>query len=77
MGLLEVKFADADAGERNPELSAPPSDNLYCKNLPTTYTDEDMHALFSPHGIVIECKLLHRADNTQVWTGVGACRQLR
>jgi hypothetical protein len=66
---LEVKFADADAGERNPELSAPPSDNLYCKNLPTSYTDEELSELFRPHGTVLECKLLHRADNTQVGGG--------
>jgi hypothetical protein len=65
LGPLEVKFADADAGERNPELSAPPSDNLYCKNLPCEYTEEDLRVLFAPYGAVIECKLLHRADSTQ------------
>lgn len=65
-GALEVKFADADAGDRNPELSAPPSDNLYCKNLPGTFTDDELRALFRAHGGVIECKLLHRGDSTQV-----------
>ncbi|KIY95478.1 hypothetical protein MNEG_12483, partial [Monoraphidium neglectum] len=72
-GLLEVKFADADAGDRNPELSAPPSDNLYCKNLPGSYTDDDLRALFAPHGNVIECKLLHRGDIAQ---GAGALVRL-
>jgi hypothetical protein len=65
-GLLEVKFADADAGDRNPQLSAPPSDNLYCKNLPGTFTDDELRALFAQHGRVVECKLLHRGDPAQV-----------
>ena len=72
LGLLEVKFADADAGDRNPELSAPPSDNLYCKNLPGTYSTEDLAALFAPFGNVIESKMLHQGDSMQVWGAVGA-----
>jgi hypothetical protein len=48
-GLLEVKFADADAGERNPELSAPPSENVYAKNLPGSWGDADVRALFAPY----------------------------
>ncbi|KAI8467196.1 MAG: HAD-like domain-containing protein [Monoraphidium minutum] len=69
----QVKFADADAGDRNPELSAPPSDNLYCKNLPGTFTDEELRSLFAAHGSVIECKLLHRGDAAQ---GAGALVRL-
>ncbi|KAI8472332.1 MAG: hypothetical protein J3K34DRAFT_503931 [Monoraphidium minutum] len=65
LGLLEVKFADADAGDRNPELSAPPSDNLYVKNLPGSFSDDDVRALFAPFGGVAESKLLHQGDTTQ------------
>jgi len=39
--VLEVKVADADAGDRNPELLAPP-DNLYAKNLPHTLTEDKL-----------------------------------
>eukprot|EP00878_Enallax_costatus_P002507 GHUV01002687.1.p1 GENE.GHUV01002687.1~~GHUV01002687.1.p1 ORF type:complete len:330 (+),score=66.62 GHUV01002687.1:218-1207(+) len=57
--VLEVKIADADAGDRNPELLAPPSDNLYAKNLPNTITEDELRSLFSPCGSVIECRVLH------------------
>lgn len=57
--VLEAKLADADAGDRNPELLAPPSDNLYAKNLPNTITDEELRSLFAPCGAVIECRVLH------------------
>ncbi|KIY97009.1 hypothetical protein MNEG_10954 [Monoraphidium neglectum] len=50
LGLLEVKFADADAGDRNPELRAPPSDNVYAKNLPGSYSEDDLRALFAQYG---------------------------
>ncbi len=62
---LEVKFADADAGDRNPELSAPPRDNLYCKNLPGSYSEDDLRSLFLAYGSVVECRVLHKGD-TQV-----------
>jgi hypothetical protein len=68
-GAVEVKFADADAGDRNPQLSAPPSDNLYCKNLPPSFTDDELRGLFAPYGGVVECKLLHRGDGAQVGFG--------
>ena len=68
---LEVKFADADAGERNPELTAPPGDNLYVKNLPGGFGEDDLRALFAPHGAVAECKLLHRGDGGAA-AGAGA-----
>jgi len=50
--VLEVKIADADAGDRNPELLAPPSDNLYAKNLPHSLSEDELRALFSPYGSV-------------------------
>lgn len=69
--VLEVKVADADAGDRNPELLAPPSDNLYAKNLPITLTEEELRALFSPYGSVIECRVLHSGTGRDT-AGVGA-----
>lgn len=58
-----------DAGERNPELSAPPSDNLYVKNLPPSYSEAELRALFASCGEVVECRLLHKGDGSQ---GAGA-----
>ncbi|WIA32650.1 hypothetical protein OEZ86_003451 [Tetradesmus obliquus] len=69
--VLEVKVADADAGDRNPELLAPPSDNLYAKNLPTTLTEDELRALFSPYGSVMECRVLHSGTGRDT-AGVGA-----
>ena len=70
--VLEVKLADADAGDRNPELCAPPSDNLYCKNLPGTYTEEELRALFKPFGSVMECRVLHSGPGRDNAQGAGA-----
>lgn len=58
-------------GDRNPELLAPPSDNLYAKNLPTTLTEDELRALFSPYGNVIECRVLHSGVGRDT-AGVGA-----
>eukprot|EP00882_Tetradesmus_deserticola_P002382 GHRQ01002541.1.p2 GENE.GHRQ01002541.1~~GHRQ01002541.1.p2 ORF type:complete len:342 (+),score=117.56 GHRQ01002541.1:178-1203(+) len=69
--VLEVKVADADAGDRNPELLAPPSDNLYAKNLPITLSEDELRALFSPYGSVIECRVLHSGTGRDT-AGVGA-----
>ncbi|KAF6248586.1 hypothetical protein COO60DRAFT_1586506 [Scenedesmus sp. NREL 46B-D3] len=69
--VLEVKVADADAGDRNPELLAPPSDNLYAKNLPITLSEDELRALFSPYGFVIECRVLHSGTGRDT-AGVGA-----
>ncbi|KAF8071377.1 PGLP2 [Scenedesmus sp. PABB004] len=68
---LEVKVADADAGDRNPELLAPPSDNLYAKNLPTTLTEGELRELFAPYGAVIECRVLHSGAGREA-AGAGA-----
>lgn len=71
--VLEVKTADADAGDRNPELLAPPSDNLYAKNLPKNLTEDELRALFSPYGSVIECRVLHSGTaRSDSGTGAGA-----
>jgi len=70
--VLEVKVADADAGDRNPELLAPPSDNLYAKNLPHTLSEDELRALFSPYGAVIECRVLHSGAGRDNNAGAGA-----
>jgi RNA recognition motif-containing protein len=70
--VLEVKLADADAGDRNPELCAPPSDNLYCKNLPGTYTEEELRNLFGQWGTVMECRVLHSGPGRDNAQGAGA-----
>mmetsp|Transcript_38000 Transcript_38000/g.84623 ORF Transcript_38000/g.84623 Transcript_38000/m.84623 type:complete len:438 (+) Transcript_38000:224-1537(+) len=62
--VIEVKFADSDLGVANPERSPPPSDNLYVKNLPPTFGDEELRQLFSPFGLVTMCRVLHQGDQT-------------
>lgn len=64
-------FCDGSTGDRNPELLAPPSDNLYAKNLPTTLTEDELRALFSPYGSVMECRVLHSGTGRDT-AGVGA-----
>lgn len=57
------------SGDRNPELSAPPSDNVYCKNLPGNFSEEQLRALFGTYGTVVQCKILHKSETEQ---GAGA-----
>ena len=77
-GPLAVKFADADAGERNPLLAAPPSNNLYCRNLPVEYTADDLRQMFAPYGTVLDCRLLQRTESQVpgLRMGQGAARML-
>ena len=62
--VIEVKFADADAGSGNPERTPPPSDNLYVKNLPFNFNENDLRQLFAPYGLVTICRTLHHGDQT-------------
>jgi len=41
-----------------PQNNATPSDNLYIKPLLDTTTEEDLMSMFSPHGTVLECKVM-------------------
>lgn len=65
--LLEVKFADADAGRQG--SGQVPGDNLYVRNVPANWSDQDLIQLFSPFGTVSDCRLLHSGDASR---GVGA-----
>lgn len=39
-----------------------PTDNLYVKNLPSEISEEDVHAMFSKVGAVVECRVLRWDD---------------
>eukprot|EP00798_Chlamydomonas_sp_ICE-L_P006185 gene6185-2801_t len=62
--VLEVKFADSDAGASAADRTPPPSDNLYVKNLPPTYGEEELRQLFSQYGAVSLSRVLHQGDQT-------------
>ncbi|KAK9790968.1 hypothetical protein WJX73_007835 [Symbiochloris irregularis] len=66
-GILEVKFADADAGRQ--QSGQVPGDNLYVRNIPSAWTDQDLLQLFLPHGSVQDCRLLQGGDASR---GMGA-----
>lgn len=53
---LEVKYADADAGRGQGRT---PSDNLYIRGLPASWTNDDLANLFAAYGGVAECRMLH------------------
>mmetsp|Transcript_35963 Transcript_35963/g.101839 ORF Transcript_35963/g.101839 Transcript_35963/m.101839 type:complete len:436 (-) Transcript_35963:1011-2318(-) len=71
---LEVKFADSDAGPKSPKQlhGATPSDNLYVRNLPPSFTDADLVGLFRPYGEVVETRLLNAGTNEHGVRGMGA-----
>lgn len=56
---LLVKFADSDADQKSP-AEATPSDNLYVKGLPASWTEENLHTLFMTYGSVTQLKILSR-----------------
>ena len=60
---IEVKLADQDPGEK--ASSGTPSDNLYVRNLPSTWGTEEMTALFSHYGSVMTCRVLHSGEGTR------------
>jgi RNA recognition motif-containing protein len=66
--FIEVRMADHDMDAEEPQ-----SDNLYCKNLPSNYTDMDVRCLFEPFGSVHTCRVLHHGD----LTGLGGAALIR
>lgn len=71
---LEVKFADSDAGPKSPKQAtgATPSDNLYVRNLPPSFTEGDLRRLFGGFGEIIETRLLNAGTNEMGVRGMGA-----
>lgn len=63
--LLEVKFADADAGIPTSLSGQQPSDNLYIRNLGPGWNEVSLAELFLPFGAVRECRVLHTGDKTK------------
>ena len=64
--MLEVKFANTD-GESDGAggaANAPPSDNVYVKGLPPSWTHDDLKAFFTHFGHIVECRLLHANRST-------------
>lgn len=62
--VIEVRLADKDAGAATSQRRPPPSDNIYCKNLPAGFGDNELRQLFSPYGTVTMCRVLHQGDAT-------------
>lgn len=62
---LEVKFADSDAGPKGSKAvpGTTPSDNLYLRNLPPSWGETELLALFKPHGDVVECRVLNAGQS--------------
>jgi ELAV like protein 2/3/4 len=61
-----VKFANTD-GESDGAggvANAPPSDNVYVKGLPPSWTHDDLKAYFTHFGHIVECRLLHANRST-------------
>jgi hypothetical protein len=64
---LEVKFADADAGPKTPVIppnALSPIDNLYIRNLPSTWGEAEVVQLFKPYGEVRELRLLNHTEHS-------------
>lgn len=59
---IEVRQADNDAGTPA-EKGLPVSDNIYCKNLPAGFRDNDLRQLFCLFGTVTMCRVLHQGDS--------------
>lgn len=64
--LLEVKFAntDGESDDANANANAPPSDNVYVKGLPPSWSHEDLKSYFTQFGHIVECRLLHANRST-------------
>eukprot|EP01025_Chloroclados_australasicus_P036465 TRINITY_DN3718_c0_g2_i1.p1 TRINITY_DN3718_c0_g2~~TRINITY_DN3718_c0_g2_i1.p1 ORF type:complete len:376 (+),score=52.95 TRINITY_DN3718_c0_g2_i1:96-1223(+) len=65
--FLEVKFAAQDlrntnVGRANGSVQGSPSDNLYVRNIPNSYADEDIRSMFSLYGNVKEIRILQSSD---------------
>lgn len=63
LGPLEVKFANTDPGSRQQPQQLTPNDNLYIRNLPSDFTEEELGALFVIYGGVKECRVLAPLSN--------------
>ncbi|GAX80990.1 hypothetical protein CEUSTIGMA_g8425.t1 [Chlamydomonas eustigma] len=65
--IIEVRLADNDtdpsSGPSHVEKIPPPSDNIYCKNLPLGWAENDLRALFQPFGHVSMIRILLPAEN--------------
>jgi RNA recognition motif-containing protein len=72
-GQLVVKFADADVQPRV-ESGRQPSEWCYCRNLPASYTRQDVGEMFLPFGTVLEIRLF---PSTELYKGSGALVQLQ
>lgn len=73
---IEVRMADHDMENEQmalPEDNKQPSDNVYCKNLPSNYSDLDVRQLFEPFGTVLTRRVLHHGD----LTGLGGAALVR
>lgn len=64
--VLEVKFANTDGESDCSSAHAhlPPSDNIYVKGLPPSWTQEDLKAYFCQFGHIVESRLLHANKST-------------
>ena len=64
--ILEVKFAntDGESDKGDSHGTAPPSDNVYVKGLPPTWTQDNLKKYFSKFGHIVECRLLHANKST-------------
>ena len=60
--VLEVRLADADPAEKA-ATGHMPSDNLYVRNLPASWREADLRALFAVHGTVLDCRVLPNQEH--------------
>ena len=75
--IIDVRMADHDMDQDQSIMEetnlSHPSDNIYCKNLPSYWSDHDIRQLFEPYGNVLTCRVLHHGD----LTGLGAAALIR
>ncbi|KAL4430958.1 hypothetical protein ABPG75_006214 [Micractinium tetrahymenae] len=70
---LVVKFADADVQPRV-ESGRQPSEWCYCRNLPPSYSRQEVGELFVPFGTVLEIRIF---PSTELYKGSGALVQMQ
>jgi len=63
-GILQVKFADADAGPptTNSSFGLTPCDTCYVKRVPVTFTKATLFGLFTKFGKVVDVKFFSHLD---------------
>ncbi|CAD7701576.1 unnamed protein product [Ostreobium quekettii] len=76
---IEVKFAHADVGQRQgkggqggEDAGPAPSDNLYVRGFPGTWSDTDLQGIFLNIGTIVECRVLYSKEPGR--GGVGLVR---